>query len=73
MIWDTIGYSKDYRISVETTREGYNLHYGSRLSESQTIPITHEEASNLIRYLRQAEQARIDTYRVNVYEDGIDS
>ena len=73
MNWDTVGYSKDnYRISIVETKDGYEM-IRSEDCGSQSIEFTHEEASNLIRFLRQAEQARIDTYRVRVYEDGIDS
>ena len=68
MNWDTIGLSKDnYRLSIEETEEGYSLHYEPFASrDGRNIDITHEEASNLIRFLRQAEQARIDKYVVEV-------
>ena len=72
MNWDTIGYSRDHRISIVETKDGYEM-IRSEDWGSQSIEFTREEASNIVRFLRQAEQAHIDTYRVRVYEDGIDS
>ena len=69
MEFDTIGYSKDkYRTSIEESKDGYVLIRDDSW-HIQKIELSHEEAGNLVRYLRQAEQARIDQYILRVYDD----
>ena len=69
MNWDTVGYSKDkYRISLEENEDGFVLIRDDRHHISK-IALTHEEAGNLVRFLSQAEQARIDQWSVRVYDD----
>ena len=68
MNWDTVGYSKDkYRTSIEESESGFVLTRDDQWYTSK-IELSHEEAGNLVRYLRQAEQARIDQYWLRVYE-----
>jgi len=64
-------YKKDgYHLSIEETKSGFVLIQDDYIvRETSRIHLTREEASNVVKYLRQAEQAHIDQYYVNVIED----
>jgi len=64
-------YKKDgYHLSIEETKSGFVLIQDDYIMrETSRIHLTREEASNVVKYLRQAEQAHIDQYYVNVIED----
>ena len=71
MTWDTIGFSKgNYRLSIEETDDGFVLIDESlKRHDGRAINFTREEASNLVRFLRHAEQACIDRYSFQVSEN----
>ena len=64
-------YKKDgYHLSVEETKSGFELIQDDYIvRETSRIHLTRAEASNLVKFIRQAEQAHIDQYYMNVIED----
>ena len=66
----TIYKKEGYNLSMEETKSGFVLIQDDYIMrETHRIHLTREEASNVVKYLRQAEQAQIDQYYVKVIED----
>ena len=64
-------YKKDgYHLSVNETSSGIELIHDDYIErETSRIHLTREEASNLVKILRDVEQANIDRYYLRVIED----
>ena len=64
-------YKQDgYHLSVEETSSGFELVHDDYIErETSRIHLTREQASNLVKILRNAEQAHIDQYYLRVIED----